>query len=45
LGARARQRGIFNSDAVEQLVANEADYGRGVWGLLSIELWMRTFLD
>jgi asparagine synthase (glutamine-hydrolysing) len=45
LGARARERGMFDLPAVERLMAGEQDYGRGIWGLLSLELWMQTFID
>jgi asparagine synthase (glutamine-hydrolysing) len=45
LGTRARARGLFDRAAVEHLLNTEPDYGRGVWGLLSLELWMRTFVD
>jgi asparagine synthase (glutamine-hydrolysing) len=45
LGARARARGLFNPSSVERLLNTERDYGRGVWGLLSLELWMQTFID
>jgi len=45
LGPTARTRGLFNPDAVERLMNDEPDYGRGIWGLLSLELWMQTFID
>ncbi len=45
LGHRARARGFMQGDRVEALLANERPYGRGVWGLLCLELWMQTFLD
>ena len=45
LGARARTRGLFDAAAVERLLSSEPDYGRGLWGLLSLELWMQTFID
>jgi asparagine synthase (glutamine-hydrolysing) len=45
LGDRARQRGMFQSQAVEQLVFKEQNFGRQVWGLLSLELWFRAFVD
>ena len=40
-----RARGIFDPDAIEELVSNEPPYGRGLWGLLQIELWHRNFID
>ena len=45
LGDRARQRGVFQQKAVEQLVLKEQNFGRQVWGLLSLELWFRAFVD
>jgi asparagine synthase (glutamine-hydrolysing) len=45
LGERARARGLFDPQAVERLLTTEPDYGRGLWGLLSLELWMQTFID
>ena len=45
LGDRARQRGVFQQQAVEQLVLKEQNFGRQVWGLLSLELWFRAFVD
>jgi asparagine synthase (glutamine-hydrolysing) len=45
LGPRARERGLYRAGRVEPLLDGAAPHGRGVWGLLSLELWMRTFLD
>ncbi len=45
LGARARQRGLYNVDRVERTMASEHAFGRQIWGLLSLELWMRAFVD
>jgi asparagine synthase (glutamine-hydrolysing) len=45
LGRRARNRGMFQHAQVETLLDSEQAYGRGIWGLLSLELWMQTFLD
>jgi asparagine synthase (glutamine-hydrolysing) len=44
-GAKARSRGFIRTDKVESLLNNERPYGRGIWGLLCLELWMQTFLD
>jgi len=48
LSARSRQRGIFNADAIERLIARQAS-GRALdwqlWMLVSFEMWFRTFLD
>jgi len=45
LSDRARQRGLYNLDQVEQMLGNEREFGRVVWGLLSLELWHRIFID
>lgn len=45
LSDRARQRGIYRTSGVEQLLATEASFGRQLWGLLSLELWYRAFID
>lgn len=45
LGERARARGLIQTERVEALLDSERPYGRGIWGLLCLELWMRTFLD
>jgi asparagine synthase (glutamine-hydrolysing) len=45
LSDRARQRGIYRMAGVERLVAGEAKFGRQLWGLLSLELWFRAFVD
>ncbi len=45
LSDRARQRGIYDMKAVEDLVSAERPFGRQVWGLLNLELWHRAFID
>jgi asparagine synthase (glutamine-hydrolysing) len=48
LSQRARQRGIFDPDAIERMLKMPAR-GRSLdlplWTLISFELWCRTFLD
>ncbi len=47
--AAIQRRGLFNPDYVEKLLdeheAGFADHGTLVWGLLSVELWHRLFID
>jgi asparagine synthase (glutamine-hydrolysing) len=47
--AALRQRGLFNPVAVEKLLSDHetgfADHGSILWGLLSVELWQRIFID
>jgi asparagine synthase (glutamine-hydrolysing) len=45
LGERARQRGLVDVRRLEQRIESEGDYGRGVWGLLCLELWFQAFID
>lgn len=45
LGPRARQRGIYRLEQVENLITSERKFGRQLWGLLSLELWYRAFID
>jgi asparagine synthase (glutamine-hydrolysing) len=45
LSDRARQRGVFNVKEIEKLLDNERSFGRQTWGLLSLELWFRAFVD
>jgi asparagine synthase (glutamine-hydrolysing) len=47
--AAIQRRGLFSSDYVQQLLAEHeagfADHGSQLWGLLSVELWHRQFID
>ena len=45
LSPRARQRGLYRLDGVESLIQGERSFGRQLWGLLSLELWFRAFVD
>jgi asparagine synthase (glutamine-hydrolysing) len=45
LGGKASSRGWMRTDQLENLLKTERVYGRGIWGLLCLELWMQTFLD
>ncbi len=42
---RARQRGLYNSEALRRALAAESEHGRQIWGFLCLELWFRTFID
>ena len=43
--ARARQRGVFDADALRRAVDGESAFGRTTWGALCLELWFRQFAD
>jgi asparagine synthase (glutamine-hydrolysing) len=45
LSQRARDRGLVDPTRVEQLLAREGTFARGLWGLLQLELWHRNFID
>jgi asparagine synthase (glutamine-hydrolysing) len=45
LSNASRSRGLYNTDAVEKLLDNEAAFGRRLWGLLNLELWHCQFID
>ncbi len=42
---KTKERGIFNCDEVLKVVDLETEYGRTLWGALSIEIWLRSFID
>jgi asparagine synthase (glutamine-hydrolysing) len=47
--ARVRSRGLFRPEAVEELVraqrSGAEDWSMQIWQFLTLELWMRLFLD
>jgi asparagine synthase (glutamine-hydrolysing) len=49
LGARARDRRLFNPRALDRLVeehaAGAADHAQRLWLLTTLEIWMRIFVD
>lgn len=45
LSQRTRDRGIFDTDSLKNLIDSERPFGRGIWGAISLELWYRTFID
>lgn len=45
LSQKAKERGIFNTAQIEELLKTERPFGRIIWGLLSLELWMQSFLS
>ncbi|MBK9283212.1 MAG: asparagine synthase (glutamine-hydrolyzing) [Sphingobacteriaceae bacterium] len=42
---KARTRGYINSDEVLNGLKTESKFGRKIWGLLSLELWHKQFID
>lgn len=45
LSKKSRDRNIINTDYVEKLINSEQPFSRGLWGLLSLELWYNQFID
>ena len=45
LSRKAKERNMINTDYVEKLINAEQPFSRGLWGLLSLELWYNQFID
>lgn len=45
LSKKCKERGIYKTEALSNLVANEKSFGRQLWGVLCLELWFQTFID
>jgi asparagine synthase (glutamine-hydrolysing) len=45
LSKNAKERNIINTKYVEKLVNCEQPFGRGLWGILCLELWYNQFID
>ncbi len=45
LSKKAKERNIINTQYVEQLINTQQPFSRGLWGLLSLELWYKQFID
>jgi asparagine synthase (glutamine-hydrolysing) len=45
LSTKAKGRGLLRVDRLETLLDSERAYGRVIWGLLSLELWMKIYVD
>jgi asparagine synthase (glutamine-hydrolysing) len=45
LSKKARERGIYRSAQIEQMIDQSESFGREVWGLLNLEMWYQTFVD
>ena len=45
LSPTCRERGLFDTGALEKMLGHEAPHGRQAWGALCLELWFRTFID
>jgi asparagine synthase (glutamine-hydrolysing) len=36
---------MYHMAAIENLIHSESGFGRELWGVLCLELWMRAFID
>jgi asparagine synthase (glutamine-hydrolysing) len=45
LSKKARERNMISTEYVEKLILAEQPFSRGLWGLLSLELWHNQFID
>jgi asparagine synthase (glutamine-hydrolysing) len=45
LSKKAKERNMINTQYVEKLINAEEPFSRGLWGLLSLELWHKQFID
>jgi len=45
LSKNARERNIISPKLVEKLIKSEQPFGRGLWGILCLELWYQQFID
>ncbi len=45
LSKKAKERNIINTEYVEKLITSQQPFSRGLWGLLSLELWYNQFID
>jgi asparagine synthase (glutamine-hydrolysing) len=45
LSKKAKERNILNTKHIEKLINSEQPFSRGLWGLLSLEIWFNQFID
>ena len=45
LSKKAKERNMIDTQYVEKLINAEEPFSRGLWGLLSLELWYKQFID
>lgn len=45
LSDKAKSRKIFNPNKIEELIENNPNYSRKLWGFLCIEIWHQMFVD
>jgi len=45
LSRRLKERGIFSYDAIKKMLETDNKFSRGLWGVLSLELFFERFID
>ena len=45
LSKKSMERNIINTNYIEKLINSEQPFSRGLWGLLSLEIWFNQFID
>jgi asparagine synthase (glutamine-hydrolysing) len=45
LSKNSKERNILDTKHIEYLINSEQPFSRGLWGLLSLELWFNQFID
>jgi asparagine synthase (glutamine-hydrolysing) len=45
LSKKSKERNIINTKDIEKLISSEQPFGRGLWGVLCLELWYNQFID
>jgi asparagine synthase (glutamine-hydrolysing) len=45
LSKKSKERNIINTKYLKKLVDNEQPFGRGLWGILCLEIWFNQFID
>ncbi|MCX7958644.1 MAG: asparagine synthase (glutamine-hydrolyzing) [Deltaproteobacteria bacterium] len=45
LSKKLRERGIFNTSAIVSILNSDVKFSRGLWGVLSLELFFNNFFD
>lgn len=45
LSKNSKERNILNTRYIEKMINSEQPFSRGLWGLLSLEIWYNQFID
>jgi asparagine synthase (glutamine-hydrolysing) len=45
LSKKAKERNVINTKEIEKIISSEQPFSRGLWGILSLELWYNQFID